>query len=154
MARVSSSNGSWRSFRTSASATPRTWLPNVRSPLISGKAPRGTAGAYGLTKAPLGLDLDPGEMDERIVEGGAGADVRFQLRRRPDRHHLALVHDRHPVAQRLRLLHVVRRDEHGGAELAPEVADALPDRPARHGVQPPGGFVHEQDHRAVQDALG
>jgi hypothetical protein len=49
---------------------------------------------------------------------------------------------RHPVGQRLSLLHVVRGKQDGGS-LAAQVADDLPCIPARVRVEPGGRLVEE-----------
>ena len=59
---------------------------------------------------------------------------------------LPVVHDRHPVAELVRLFHVVG-GEQDGLSLAVELAEQLPQGEPALGVEPRGGLVHEQHRR-------
>ena len=90
------------------------------------------------TRQRAGLDRDP---DRRV-------EVADQFGRRPELQDLAVVHDRHPVAQRLRLVHVVGGEHHrlaafvDGPQHIPQVAPGLR-------VQRRGRLVQEDDLRVV-----
>ncbi len=64
----------------------------------------------------------------------------------------AVVDDEHPVAQRVRLVQVVRGEEDGGAEVGAQPPDVLPQvRPALR-VKPGGRLVQEDQRRLVDQA--
>ena len=67
----------------------------------------------------------------------------IRLRGGAQRDHLALVDDRHPVAEPLGLVHVVRRQDGRPAPVV-EVADHLPELPARLGVEARRRLVEEK----------
>ena len=81
-------------------------------------------------------DLGPG--------GGPAADVR----QRPLGHHLAVGQHRHPVGQRLGLLHVVRGEQDRGARVT-QTAHKLPRVPPGGRVEPCGRLVEEQQFRVT-----
>ena len=66
-------------------------------------------------------------------------------------HDLAGRDHRHPVGQRLRLVHVVRGEQDRGARRA-QAADQLPGVPARARVEPGRRLVQEQQVRATDQA--
>ena len=80
-----------------------------------------------------------GRVVERLLQLGAGAE----------RRQLAGLDDGDAVAV-LRLVEVVRGDEDGHAALR-EVADQVPEPPARHRIDAAGRLVEEHDRRLVQD---
>ena len=82
-----------------------------------------------------------------------GADAALELGRRVEGEDLAVVHDRHPVAQLVGLLHVVRR-QHDGLALAVEAFEQLPQRQPTLGVEPGSGLVEEEHRRPVEDGTG
>src|SRR6266851_1986098 len=63
---------------------------------------------------------------------------------------LSVVHDRHPVAQRFGLIHVVR-GEHDGPTFRPNRFRQLPQVASSLGIQPGGGFVEEEDLGLVDE---
>ncbi len=111
-------------------------------------APRaGAAGARG------GLDL--GEPGGRPVDLQrlAARVLGDQLRGRPDRHGLAVRHDRHGVREALRLLDVVRGHQDRGP-LAAQVVDQRPQLLAHLRVQADGRLVEQDQPRAVHERAG
>jgi hypothetical protein len=60
-----------------------------------------------------------------------------------------VIHNGNAVAQLVRLVHVVRRDEHGEVARVLDLAQHLPDGGARHGIEPGGGFIEKEDARLV-----
>ena len=50
----------------------------------------------------------------------------------------------------LRFVEVMRRDQHGDA-LARQLADEIPELPARERIDAAGGFVEKDDGRLVED---
>ena len=78
----------------------------------------------------------------------ATLELRLQLRRRAQRRDASVHHDRDAVAV-LRLVHVVRRDEHRRPARRRRV-DQLPELPARDRVDAAGRLVEEHDLRLVQ----
>ena len=88
----------------------------------------------------------------RIVEGCGvktdddviAAQLGNQLARRAQGDHLAVIDDRHTIAQALGLVHVVRRQQDRSARGA-EVANEVPQLPARLRIEPGGRLVEEQE---------
>ena len=68
-----------------------------------------------------------------------------QRLRAVERDQRALVDDRHPVAQALRLVKVVRRDQDRELLTRPQAGDHVEQLVADAGVEPDGRFVEEQD---------
>ena len=66
---------------------------------------------------------------------------------------MAPVHHGHAVAQALGLLHVVRRQHHGGA-VALDLADDVPERPPGARVEAGGRFVEEGHDGVVDERQG
>ena len=64
------------------------------------------------------------------------ADLRLELRRRSLGDDLALVDDADPVGEEVRLLEVLRRQEHRDALLAPQPRDLLPERGPALRIEP------------------
>src|SRR5581483_8055214 len=96
-----------------------------------------------LVAAGIGADAD-----DRV-----GAEGTLEAGRRVERQDPAVVHDRHPVAELVRLLHVVGGEEDrlpGGMELGQD----LPQRQAALGVEAGGRLVEEQDAGPVEDGPG
>ena len=71
--------------------------------------------------------------------------------RRPRRHDLLAEEHGHPVGQRLHLVHVVRRQQHGGAG-ARQAADQLPRVATAGRVEAGGGLVEEEQLGVADDA--
>src|SRR5438105_674784 len=71
------------------------------------------------------------------------AERRDQLGRRPLGDHLAVVDDRHAVAERLRFVHVMRRQQNRPTLLA-EVREQGPELPARLRIEARRRFVEKQ----------
>ena len=69
-----------------------------------------------------------------------------ELGGRPHRDHLAVVDHRHAIAEALRLVHVVRGEEHGLAALL-EPLHHIPELPPRLRVESSGRLVEEQQVR-------
>ncbi len=69
------------------------------------------------------------------------------------RHDLAFVDEGHSICQAIRLQHVVRGEEDGGAPLA-LLQDHAADGRRRVGVQSLGWFVQEEDARVVDQGAG
>ena len=69
-------------------------------------------------------------------------------------HDLAVVDDRDPVGDALRLLHVVRREKHRHLLVAAQLADEFPDLVAGLRVEPGGRLVEEQNPRPVLQGAG
>src|SRR5207302_6134815 len=88
------------------------------------------------------------------LEGhSVGPDTRFQIRRRPLNDDPPVVDDRDPVAEPIRLLHVVRGKEHGGA-LAADSLELLPESGAALRVEALGRLVEDQDLWAMDQSAG
>ena len=94
-------------------------------------------------------------MDEDVVQGFAVAPQGiFEGRGGADGRHPAEMHDGHPAAEAVGLLHVVGGEEDRGAEAVAELLDMLPHGPPGHGVQAHRGLIQEEDRRPVQHGLG
>src|SRR5579864_963261 len=104
-ARLNSSTGSRRSFRSSAHATVTACRTNAVITAGSGETAGRTAGAKDLTVAASCHNLAAGELGEDVVERRRRADLRLQLGRGAGRHDPAEVHHPDPVAVRVRLGH-------------------------------------------------
>ena len=89
-----------------------------------------------------------GELDDVLA-----AEPGDQLGRRAQGDHLAVIDDRHPVAQPLGLVHVVRRQQDGPA-LGAEAADDVPELPARLRVEAGRRLVEEQQLRVADQGAG
>src|ERR1044071_5688691 len=93
--------------------------------------------------------MPPRERDEHILEGALMRDDARraargdQLARRALGDDPAMIDDRHPVAERLRFVHVVRRQQDGATLLA-EVREEAPELAARLWVEARGRLVHEE----------
>jgi hypothetical protein len=64
-----------------------------------------------------------------------------------------VVHDRHPAAEPVRLLHVVR-GEQDRLTVRVQSQEQIPERETALGVEPGGGLVHEEHRRSVEDRAG
>ena len=94
---------------------------------------------------------DPGrEAELRHLAGGVPLD---ELARAALGHDLRLVHDDEPVAQLLRLVHVVRRQHERDAALL-EPVEPVPQEVAGLRVEPGRRLVEEQDGRLVDERAG
>ena len=85
------------------------------------------------------------DRDDRV-----GADRLLERRRRVEREDLAVVHDRHALAQAVGLLHVVRQ-QHDRLAVGVQLAEDLPQREPALRVEAGGRLVEEQDRRPVED---
>src|ERR1700738_887955 len=166
---VSSSVRSWRSFcsSTTAKAPIHMAIPRMR------RHPRGartiSTSAFGSTdtarRPPAGPDrAEPGL---RVVLGQIRAGVvtkdvlewrvrrhgLLQLGRRADRLQLTVVHQRHPIAQRVGLLHVMGGEQNRHAEIVLHAPDLTPDTVARNGIQTHRRFVEDQQRWPVHQRL-
>jgi hypothetical protein len=83
---------------------------------------------------------------ERELDHVLRAERGDERTRRVERDHPAVIHDGDPVAQPLRLLHVVRRQEHRAAVRA-EAADHVPQLPARLRIEPGRRLVEKEELR-------
>jgi hypothetical protein len=96
-----------------------------------------------------------GEVD-RIAERKNGDDVApdalLQLRGSSHRPDLAAVDDRDPVAEQVRLVEVVRGQEHRDPVSAGQFPDRIADAGARLRVEPESRFVEEQHPGRVDEA--
>src|SRR5664280_2788209 len=107
-ARVISSTGSWRSLRSSPSRMVSVSDRNRSGPGGSAQPARGAARSSDLTVTTSScVDRGPRDLPKHVVEGGVRADRGLQLVRAADRADPPAMHDGNPVAQLLRLLHVV-----------------------------------------------
>ena len=86
-------------------------------------------------------------------DDGVGVDALLQARWRVERQDLAVVHDGHPAAQLVGLLHVVG-GEHDRLPLGVEHAQDVPQRQAALGVQTGRRLIHEEHGRSVEDRPG
>src|SRR5688572_29161869 len=89
---------------------------------------------------PVDADGDdvPGDLALQLVGGAVSDD-------------LAVVDDRQPVGQGVRLLDVMGRQEYGRARFA-QTADLVPHPRSRLGIEAGGRLVEEEDRRSVDDA--
>jgi hypothetical protein len=74
-----------------------------------------------------------------------------RLRERAVRQDLAAADHDHALAQRLDVVHVVRRQDHGHAALAIEPLDERPHRELGHGVEADRGLVEKQQVGRVHE---
>ncbi len=82
-----------------------------------------------------------------------GVDALLERRRGVEGEDLAVVHDRHTVAELVRLLHVVGREQDRLALLV-QLAEELPQREPALRVEAGSRLVHEEDRRPVEDRPG
>ena len=78
------------------------------------------------------------------------ADRRDELARRPERDDLAVVHDGHALAEPLRFVHVVRRQQNRPAR-ALELFDQVPELAARLRIEPRRRLVEKQQLRVADE---
>src|ERR1051325_11118356 len=98
-------------------------------------------------------DRRAGEREERPLER-VGAGLCFQLRGRARGDEAPVVDHGDPVRRALRLIHVVRRQEHGYALALPEVAHVGPYLVAALRIETERRLVEKQDLRRVQQPAG
>jgi hypothetical protein len=93
--------------------------------------------------------------DQAGLDGDPGREVECpdQRGRRPDLQDLAVIHDRDPLAEDLRLIHVVRGQHHGAA-LGADRAEHVPQIPPGLRVERAGGLIEEQDVGAMHQCAG
>src|SRR5690349_24719623 len=121
MARVTSSLGSWRTLRISTSATASVSSMKRRSGPGSAHPLGRATGASDVTVGASGVDVMAGEGHEDVVEGRVRTQVPLQVRRCPDDRDAAVDHDRDPVTQLVRFLHVVGGDDDRSEEHTSEL---------------------------------
>src|SRR5271156_3120685 len=90
---------------------------------------------------------------EHVLERGPGRHRRFQLRGRSDGPQLTAMHQRHPIAERVGLFHVVGGQQNGHTELGLHALHLPPDAVSGNGIQPDGGLVENQQRWAVDKRL-
>ena len=91
-------------------------------------------------------------LGSQSISTASGASVvRITLSGRPLGDDRAVGHDGDAVAQALRLVHVVRREQHGGAARA-QIAHARPQRQAHGRIEPGGRLVEHQQLRLDSSA--
>src|ERR1044071_762626 len=73
-----------------------------------------------------------------------GAETRDELLRGAEGDDLAVVHDRHAIAELFGFLHVVRGDDDGAA-CAFDSFDEIPELPPRLGIEAGGGLVEKEE---------
>src|SRR5512143_3681315 len=105
--------GSRASLRRSAAATASASRPNSAAAEASAQPARDVADVSDVTEGPSLVDGARGEVGEDVVEGGPLADAALQVRRGPARGDAAVVEEGQRVAERVGLLHVVRRQQDG-----------------------------------------
>src|SRR5450756_1559983 len=131
-ARVTSSVRSCLSFCSSTRQNVTTREKSRRGPRIEGSSdstqPGGTTGAADTAEPSLLSfgEVAPGECAEDVLEAGPLTQGGLQVVRPPDGAEAAEVHQRDPVAQRVCLFHVVRREQHGRSVALPHLAHAVP----------------------------
>src|SRR5579884_2434146 len=115
MARVYSSVRSWRIRYSSTIQKVQTRLGSCRHQRerTSAEATCGSARAADIAKAPALLELASRVVAEDVVEGRALTHRPLQVNRCVQGHHPPPVHQGHPVAQTVGLVHVVRGQEDG-----------------------------------------
>src|SRR2546427_3493461 len=96
----------------------------------------------------LELAGDPLEEPELHLLGGA--ELALEVRRRVYRDHPAVVYDRDPVAEVLRLLEDVGREEDREAVVDP-LLEIVQGVPPHYGVEPDGGLVEEEEVHVVDE---
>ena len=114
--------------------------------------------AVDLARAGHALDLAREVLGERPRRSPLAFTVtivsapteRLSAAGRVEREDLAVVHDRDPVAELVRLLHVVRREQDRLAR-GVQLAEDLPQREPALRVEPGGRLVHEQHGGPVED---
>src|SRR6476659_4050186 len=77
----------------------------------------------------------------------------FEFRLRTDCLQLTVVHQRHPIAQRIGLLHVVSGEQYRHPELVLHAPHLSPDTIARNGIQTDRRLVENQQRRSVDQRL-
>src|SRR5208282_3352925 len=73
----------------------------------------------------------------------------LQRLRSIQRHQLPVIHNRNPVTQPVRFVHVVRSDQDGQLALRLDVCQHLPHRHARHRIQPRRRLVQKKNLRTM-----
>ena len=90
---------------------------------------------------PPFLDGRAAVMNEDVVERSCRPKSGFQFGGGAGDGNLSQVHEREFIAKRVGLFHVMRGDEDGHAEIAAQVAEAVPNSAAGDGVEADGGLV-------------
>src|SRR5215211_6745032 len=150
--RVNSSVRSCRSFcnSTNAKAPTLNTIPRTRRhPWGARTSSTPAFGSTDTTRRPSrGADRP-----EDVLKRGLFSDCLLQLRRRADRLQSTVMHQRHPVTQRVGLLHVVRGEQHGHPELLLHPPNLGPDTVSRNGIQPYRRLVKDQQRWSVHQRL-
>ena len=98
----------------------------------------------------IGIDIDIGIEGARShADAYGGVKAANECGRRVEFENLAGVHDRHAVAERLGLVHVMRRQD-GGAPGVVESAEQTPEIAAGLRVKPRGRLI-EEHHVGIMD---
>src|SRR5262249_22007199 len=97
-------------------------------------------------------ELVTDERSERVLEVGLGPDPSGELSGLADRPDGPLVHEGDAVAQRLGLLHVVGREQHGETGV-PEVVDAFPHARSSDRIQPDRRLVEDHQRGPIDEGL-
>src|SRR5262245_29388065 len=164
MARVYSSERSWRSFCSSTTHIAPTRAATTRQPArarggvsssreVSTEPGSGAAGAADIPETLLPVlvrvvEIAPGEVAEDVFQAGVvallGRQVVLELAGRAQTADPAAVHQRDAVAVLVGLVHVVGGDQDGHAGGGAHGADVLPHLRAGDRVQPDGRLVEHQ----------
>ena len=105
-----------------------------------------TPGTARSRSSAASVDAEGLDLHDRLV-GDAG----LQVGRRPGRHEAAVRDHRQPLAQLVRLEHVVRREQDRLARLA-QARDRLAQLPRADGIEPDRRLVEEEQLGVVQQA--
>src|SRR3954453_5797360 len=114
----------------------------------SGESAGGASRRANIAQITSFTQLVADERAERVLEVGFRPHPSGQLRRRADRTHHALVHERDAVAQRLRLVHVMGGEQDGEARV-PEVVDPLPHAGPADRIEPDRRLVEDHERGPV-----
>src|SRR5271155_1074111 len=141
MARVKSSVGSRKSFRSSTFAMANVSRQTSATTFGSTQAAGGAASLPDVTIAASFLDRAAAEMREDVVKRSLRPKAGFQFRRFAQRGNLAAVHQGEFVAEFVGLVHVVRGDQNGHAEIFAQLAQTIPNGVARHRIETNGRLI-------------
>src|SRR4029079_12800306 len=89
---------------------------------------------------------------EAHLENVLSGDRRLQLERRVERFQLPVIDDRDAIAELVRLVHVVRGQQHGQLTLRLDLLQHFPYGDAGYRVETGGGLVEKEDARLVDEA--
>jgi hypothetical protein len=88
-----------------------------------------------------------------LTQGRLGTERRLQLPGAADRPQAPVEQQPDPVAEPLRLLHVVGGQQHRHVQLVPQLEDPLPQAGAGQRVQPKAGLVQDQQPGPADQGL-